>query len=95
MDFETLQLEYTKLQETLTNTNNELKQFKENYQGLTTEKQKLSDEISRLKTINYDLFERVNTQYVKDTEKVESQKEVVEPLEQTKTLEQIAQEMCK
>ena len=94
MNFEELQLEYTKIQEKLQATETELNQFKENYNTLSTEKENLNNEISRLKNINYDLFERVNTQYIKDSketeENVSRETSKEEPI---KTLEQITQEL--
>lgn len=93
MDLETLQIEYAKLQDTLKQTSTELKEFKENYSSITEEKQKLSDEISRLKTVNFDLFERVNAQYVKDSNQVETQSTQISEEPKTKTLDQITQEL--
>ena len=95
MDFEQLQVEYTKLQEQLNNTTNELNQFKENYNNLSSEKETLNNEISRLKNINYELFERVNAQYIKDTNQVEKENVSRETLQEqpTKTLEDITKEL--
>lgn len=63
MTLEELTLEHTKVLEQLENTKQELETFKQNYEGLTNEKEQLLQDIQKLKNTNYELFERVNTKY--------------------------------
>lgn len=66
MTFEELQQEHIKLQEQLKNTSEELSSYKENYNKSLEEKNYLNEEIQKLKNVNYELFERVNSIYIKN-----------------------------
>ena len=70
MTLEELQEEHIKLQEQHKQTMEELKTFKDNYQKSIDEKNSLSEEIQKLKDVNYELFERVNTIYKKQEDTV-------------------------
>lgn len=70
MTLEELQEEHIKLQEQHKQTMEELKTFKDNYQKSIDEKNSLSEEIQKLKNVNYELFERVNTIYKKQEDTV-------------------------
>ena len=70
MTLEELQEEHIKLQEQHKQTMEELKSFKDNYQKSIDEKNSLSEEIQKLKNVNYELFERVNTIYKKQEDTV-------------------------
>lgn len=66
MTLEELQAEHIKLQEQLQKTTEELETFKTNYNNSLEEKKSLSEEVQKLRNTNYELFERVNSMYVKN-----------------------------